>query len=218
MSRAGAGLIEAQRGLRFTLNLRHIRLEAQYDERMLASRASLRHERSDDAERRLIVASSSAAMEACVEQLERSGAAIRRGWELESGPAQDPAGLVCVGRVETPRDAKAALLAVLGGAGIVAVLPDDVALSASFFEDLRRLGQVDVAEEPPQTRLERLDDEQRRLLDLLAEGSSIAIAARRLYLSRRTADRRLAAARAALGVRSNAEAVVLARSAADRAG
>jgi DNA-binding NarL/FixJ family response regulator len=168
-------------------------------------------------ERRLIVTSSSAVMEACVERLERAGAVIRRGWELEAG-APDPAGVVCVGRVETPRDAEAALVAVLGGAGIVAVLPNDAALSASFFEDLRRLGQVAVAEEPRQARLERLDEEQRRLLDLLADGSSLAAAARRLYLSRRTADRRLAAARAVLGARSNAEAVVLARSAADRTG
>ena len=73
-----------------------------------------------------------------------------------------------------------------------------------------------MAEEPGQTQLDRLDEQQRRLLNLLAEGFSVAAAARRLYLSRRTADRRLAAARAALGVRSNAEAVVLARSATDR--
>ena len=66
------------------------------------------------------------------------------------------------------RDAEAALLAALGGAGIVAVLPDDGALSASFFEDLRRLGDVKVADESPQNPLERLDEEQRRLLDLLA--------------------------------------------------
>ena len=169
-------------------------------------------------ERQLIVASSSAVMETCVERLERSGAAIRRGWEREPEAPPDPARLVCVGRVKTSRDAKAALLAVLGGAGIVAVLPDDTALSASFFEDLRRLGQVEVAEEPGQTQLDRLDEQQRRLLNLLAEGFSVAAAARRLYLSRRTADRRLAAARAALGVRSNAEAVVLARSATDRPG
>jgi DNA-binding CsgD family transcriptional regulator len=167
-------------------------------------------------ERQLIVASSAAVMEACVERLERSGAAIRRGWEPGAAPV--PAELVCVGRVKTTRDAKAALLAVLGGAGIVAVLPDDAALSASFFEDLRHLGQVDVAGEPRQTQLERLDEEQRRLLNLLAEGFSVTAASRRLYLSRRTADRRLAAARAALGVRSNAEAVVLACSAPDRTG
>jgi DNA-binding CsgD family transcriptional regulator len=166
-------------------------------------------------EPRLIVAFSAPAMEACVDRLERSGATIRRSWETRTPPVL--AGLVCVGRIETARDAEAALLAVLGGAEIVAALPDDAALSASFFEDLRRIGQVDVADEPRPTPLERLDEEQRRLLDLLAEGFSVAAASRRVYLSRRTADRRLASARAVLGVRSNAEAVVLASSAADRA-
>jgi DNA-binding CsgD family transcriptional regulator len=163
---------------------------------------------------RLIVASSSAALEACVERLERSGAVIRRGWE--PGPAPHPADLFCVGRVETTRDANAALLAALGGAGIVAVLRDDAALSASFFEDLRRVGQVQMIDDPPQTQLGQLDEEQRRLLNLLSEGISVTAASRRLFLSRRTADRRLAAARAVLGVRSNAEAVIRACSATDR--
>ena len=56
-----------------------------------------------------------------------------------------------------------------------------------------------------------LDDEQRRLLRLLCHGLSVAEAARRLHLSRRTAERRLASARAALGAATNAEAVLRAR-------
>jgi DNA-binding NarL/FixJ family response regulator len=52
-----------------------------------------------------------------------------------------------------------------------------------------------------------LDDGQRRLLELLERGLSVSEAARRLHLSRRTAERRLAAARAALGAARNAEAV-----------
>jgi DNA-binding CsgD family transcriptional regulator len=52
------------------------------------------------------------------------------------------------------------------------------------------------------------DDEQRRLLALLATGLSVREAARRLHLSPRTAERRLAEARAALGARTNAEAVL----------
>jgi DNA-binding NarL/FixJ family response regulator len=157
-------------------------------------------------ERRLIVVSSVAAMEACVEGLERAGAVVRRGWE--------PGEVVCAGHVQTRRDADAALLAAIGGAGIVALLPDDAELSASFFEDLRRLGPVEVADAPQESPLARLDDEQRLLLGLLAEGLSVAAASRQVHVSRRTADRRLASARAALGVRSNAEAVVLTRVAA----
>jgi len=64
--------------------------------------------------------------------------------------------------------------------------------------------------------LSDIDEEQRRLLDLLAKGLSVTAASRRLFLSRRTADRRLARARAMLGVRSNAEAIVVASSAAER--
>jgi DNA-binding CsgD family transcriptional regulator len=53
-----------------------------------------------------------------------------------------------------------------------------------------------------------LTEEQRRLLDLLREGVSVRAAARRLHMSRRTAERRLADAREILGAATNAEAVV----------
>jgi DNA-binding CsgD family transcriptional regulator len=50
--------------------------------------------------------------------------------------------------------------------------------------------------------------EQRQLLRLLADGLSVAEAAAFLHLSRRTAERRLAEARAVLGVATTAEAVL----------
>jgi DNA-binding CsgD family transcriptional regulator len=56
-----------------------------------------------------------------------------------------------------------------------------------------------------------LDDEQRRLLELLGRGLSVVEAARRLHLSRRTAERRLAEARSILGAATNAEAVLRVR-------
>jgi DNA-binding NarL/FixJ family response regulator len=52
-----------------------------------------------------------------------------------------------------------------------------------------------------------LDDGQRRLLELLGLGLSVGEAASQLHLSRRTAERRLAEARVALGAATNAEAV-----------
>jgi DNA-binding NarL/FixJ family response regulator len=58
-----------------------------------------------------------------------------------------------------------------------------------------------------------LTGEERRLLELLAAGQALGEAAEALHLSRRTADRRMAAARGKLGVRSTAEAVLVARSA-----
>lgn len=59
-----------------------------------------------------------------------------------------------------------------------------------------------------------LAPELRELLDVLLEGASLAEAAGRLHYSRRTINRRLADLRAALGVRSTAQALVLARNAA----
>jgi LuxR family transcriptional regulator, regulator of acetate metabolism len=55
-----------------------------------------------------------------------------------------------------------------------------------------------------------LDEQQRRLLALLGRGLSVAEASKQLHLSPRTAERRLAEARAALGAGTNAEAVLLA--------
>jgi DNA-binding CsgD family transcriptional regulator len=52
-----------------------------------------------------------------------------------------------------------------------------------------------------------LPDDARDLLERLAGGASVVEAARALGISRRTATRRLAAARAALGVSTNAEAL-----------
>jgi DNA-binding CsgD family transcriptional regulator len=54
--------------------------------------------------------------------------------------------------------------------------------------------------------------DERRLLELLAEGRALGEAAEALHLSRRTADRRLAAARGKLDVRTTAEAVLIASS------
>ena len=56
-------------------------------------------------------------------------------------------------------------------------------------------------------RLEELDAEQLRLLELIAAGHSLTEAAAVLHLSARTAARRLLAARMSLGVRTTAEAV-----------
>ena len=55
-----------------------------------------------------------------------------------------------------------------------------------------------------------LDPEVTRLARLLADGMSVSAAARALGLSRRTADRRLAALRQAVGARTTIEAVLLA--------
>ena len=79
-------------------------------------------------------------------------------------------------------------------------------------DDLGRIGPVEVHLVGPDP-LEPLDEDQRDLLMDLATGATVAAAASARFLSLRTAERRLAQARRALGVRTTAEAVALARAA-----
>jgi DNA-binding NarL/FixJ family response regulator len=71
------------------------------------------------------------------------------------------------------------------------------------------LRDPELADEPtdPGARASLLP-EQRALLDRLANGETIAAAAAAEYLSLRTANRRIAQARDALGVRTTREAVL----------
>jgi DNA-binding NarL/FixJ family response regulator len=113
--------------------------------------------------------------------------------------------------VRCPDEAARALDAAIRGEGLVVAVPSIDAFSG-FLDDLSRLGSVRfIGRDDPIESIDPLDDEQRRLLSLLAEGSSIIEASARLHLSRRTASRRLATARQALGARSTAEAVAIAR-------
>ena len=74
-------------------------------------------------------------------------------------------------------------------------------------DDLRRLGPADHRTGEPDMG-PGLTVDERRLLDRLSDGKTLGEAAAELHLSRRTADRRLAAARQKLGVATTAEAVV----------
>jgi DNA-binding NarL/FixJ family response regulator len=99
------------------------------------------------------------------------------------------------------------------GHGVVAHVPHTQGALATFVDDLGRIGPVElgrssgvVEPEPP-----HLDADGRVLVGLLASGRTIAEAARELHLSLRTASRRLAGVRSALGAASTAEAVHIAR-------
>jgi DNA-binding CsgD family transcriptional regulator len=129
------------------------------------------------------------------------------GWELRDGWEQARAGEVRVGEIATAGDAAAALLAVVAGAGLVAHVHAERDLVERFCDDLRRFGAVDyrTAATP---RRPRLTAEQRELVDLLADGLTLGEAARRVNLSRRTADRRLAEARRTYGVETTPELLV----------
>lgn len=126
------------------------------------------------------------------------------GWRLTEGWENACAGEVRVGEIATAADAAAALLAVVTGAGLVAHMRAERELVDRICDDLRRFGDVDyrTASTP---RRPRLTSEQRQLVDLLAEGMTLGEAARRLNLSRRTADRRLEQARHTFAVETTAQ-------------
>ena len=119
--------------------------------------------------------------------------------------------IVCCGELGAEQDAMAAALAAARGAGLVVIDGSAPELTERLVEDLSRLGQVELGHRCEPAPLDGLPADQRGLLEALAQGLSLGEAARQLHISRRTADRRLAAARAALGVRTTAEAVRLAR-------
>jgi DNA-binding NarL/FixJ family response regulator len=77
-----------------------------------------------------------------------------------------------------------------------------------LYEDLRRLGPVVVRTgvSPPAARA-LLDHDEASLLRLLASGMTLREAALELHISPRTADRRLAGARAKLNATTTIEAV-----------
>ena len=134
------------------------------------------------------------------------------GWRLESGfgPPHRQGPVVRSGTIRTSVEAASALVAALAGQGLVVrtVAPRDVV--DRLIDDLRRLGPVEHrlgrTQAPPD-----VEPEARAILGLLAEGQSLGEAAAILGMSRRTADRRLALARRALGAKRTTEAIARAR-------
>ena len=109
--------------------------------------------------------------------------------------------------VRSEDDAREALIAA-GDVDVRLAADLDPAIAERLERDLRRLGRpapgtVDATVDPT-----ILDSDAAELLRLLASGLSLGEAAATLHLSRRTADRRLAAARRQLRVETTAEALV----------
>jgi hypothetical protein len=141
----------------------------------------------------------------------------RDGWDTQEGfalPLQAwdaPPRLVLHGRINDEDSLQLAVLAAARGAGIVAVCDTESPLGRALVDDLTRLGPVlhgPGGPEEPGDALADLVPEQRALLDRLAAGDTIAAAAAAEYLSLRTANRRIAEARAIFGVRTTREAVL----------
>jgi DNA-binding NarL/FixJ family response regulator len=139
---------------------------------------------------------------------------------------------VLYGRVPTLSLAQVAAAAAARGVGIVAIADVATPPGRMLLTALEHLGQVHQVFEPSpaaeaaglrvavmngDTRvltdearvIATLLPEQRALLGRLANGETIATAAAAEYLSLRTANRRIAQARASLGVRTTREAVLV---------
>lgn len=137
----------------------------------------------------------------------------RRGWRIHRGlqpPAEPwdlgPARVVVVGELPDLAAAQAALLCAVRGAGLVVGLDPAAPWATGFRDDLRQLAPAERAAGPEPVGA--LTPDQRDMLELLAAGNSIAQAARLRFLSLRTANRRVAEAREALGVATTREAVL----------
>ena len=154
----------------------------------------------------ILVEGDDAAFAAAIAEVSRSG------WRVSSGFGGRPATVrdVRTGAVDLEVDAGAALLVVLAGGGVVLHGRASRDVLDRLIEDLRHVRRVELrrGETEPAPNL---DDDARAILAILAEGRTLGDAASTLGLSRRTADRRLAEARAALGVERTVEAVARAR-------
>jgi len=148
-------------------------------------------------------------------RLARAGWTTREGFALTE-PAWDMTGarLVLFGRVPDMETVRLAVLAAARGAGVVAIADLSGDVGRALLGDLTRLGPVhrdagaDPETGPDAAGPGGLIPEQRALLDRLANGETIAAAAAAEFLSLRTANRRIAQAREALGVRTTREAVL----------
>jgi hypothetical protein len=142
-------------------------------------------------------------------RLSRDGWSAREGFALPD-PSWDvtTARLVLHGRIGDQETLQLAVLAAARGAGVVAICDTESPLGRALVDDLSRLGPVGHGAEGGGDPVADLVPEQRALLDRLAAGDTIAAAAAAEFLSLRTANRRIAEARALFGVRTTREAVL----------
>ncbi len=148
-------------------------------------------------------------------RLARAGFHTREGFALtdQAWDVSDQK-LVLFGRVGDLDTAELAVHAAARGAGVVAIADAGSDVGRALMADLTRLGPVtrdpeaEVAEQATGDGTGALLPEQRALLERLANGETIAAAAAAEFLSLRTANRRIAQAREALGVRTTREAVL----------
>lgn len=161
----------------------------------------------------LFIVATAAEATAVLRRLSRDGWNTRQGFAVPEG-GWDVSGdkIVCYGRVSDTDTAGLAVLAAARGAGVVCVCDPGSAQGLALSADLARIGPVGVdpvAESVTDGAVALpVTPEQAALLERLADGETIAAAAEAEFLSLRTANRRIAAARKALGVTTTREAVL----------
>jgi DNA-binding CsgD family transcriptional regulator len=160
-----------------------------------------------DAPRHVVATTADA--ETVLRRLRRDGWVLREGFALPD-PAWDVTAtkLVLHGRIAEADTLQLAVLAAARGAGVVAVCDPETPVGRALVDDLSRLGVVHLGPGEAGEAVADLIPEQRALLDRLAAGDTIAAAAAAEFLSLRTANRRIAEARALFGVRTTREAVL----------
>lgn len=128
-----------------------------------------------------------------------NGRRVRQGFDVDDSVWLVDE-LVCLGRVDDEATHAAALDLAMRGADVVVDLTDE--RESMFLDDVRRAGLVvwTPDENTP-------DEETAALLGAMAQGSSVAQAARLCNMSERSAHRRLAAARGTFDVATNTELV-----------
>ncbi len=166
---------------------------------------------------RLVVDAPAAVRLAAAAEVRRRGWDVREmsAWRDLDGTLTPEPLAVHSGDLGGDDDVAVVVRAALGGTGLLLGAGGiGRGLLYRLCDDLRRMGACDlVTERDCVPLLTGPGPQERDLLSLLGGGVPLGGAARRLGISRRTADRRLAAARAAFGVRTTAEAVAAAAAA-----
>lgn len=160
----------------------------------------------------LVVLATAADVAPAARRLREAGHAVQDGFSLPAEPFDvEPERILCAGVIAGASAAEAALLAAVRGAGLLVAIDTSLARrpSEAFVRDLAKVGPLRLEAPPaPRAPTAALTADQHQLLTALVAGASVPDAARTLFISLRTAERRLAEARRALGVRTTAEAVM----------
>jgi DNA-binding NarL/FixJ family response regulator len=109
-------------------------------------------------------------------------------------------GLRAQGVVHDERDRDAVLLALARGADVVIAIDLPATERAALLDDIARIADV--------RKAGSLTSDERAVVEGLVEGRTLTDVARSLGMSRRTATRRLAAARVAFGAATTTELIL----------